>query len=48
VLLRIILVIKTLSKNNLVLCGNNEKIYQGANEIFLSLIEMITKFDPIM
>jgi len=26
----------------------NEKIYQEVNEIFLSLIEMIAEFDPIM
>jgi len=29
-------------------CGKNENIYQEANEIFLSLIEMIVEFDPIM
>ena len=48
VLLRIIVVIKTLDKNNLALHGKNEKIYQESNENFLSLIKMIIEFDPIM
>jgi len=48
VLLKIVGVVKTLGINNLAFCGNNEKIYQEANESFLSLIEMIAEFDPIM
>ena len=28
--------------------GKNKKIYQENNEIFLSIIEIIAKFDPVM
>lgn len=39
---------KTLAKNNLAFHGDYEKIYQEKNEFFLSLIEMIAEFDPVM
>ena len=48
VLFKIIAVVKTFAKNNLVLHGTNERIYKENNEFFLSIIEMIAKFDPIM
>ena len=48
VLQRIIAIIKTLGKNNFPFQGTKEKIYQENNGIFLSLIETIAEFDPVM
>ncbi|XP_028116344.1 uncharacterized protein LOC114314100 [Camellia sinensis] len=48
VLLRIIAIVRTLAKNNLAFCGENEKIYQERNENFLSLIEMVAQFDSML
>ncbi|XP_028117570.1 uncharacterized protein LOC114315183 [Camellia sinensis] len=48
VLLRIIVVVRTLAKNNFAFRGDNEKIYQERNGNFLSLIGMIAQFDSVM
>ncbi|KAL3024989.1 hypothetical protein AAZX31_04G154600 [Glycine max] len=48
VLVRIITIIKYLSKNNLAFCGTNDKIYQKDNGNFFSLIDLLAEFDPIM
>ena len=48
VLLRIILIVKFLSKHNMAFHGFNEKLYINSNCNFLGLIEMLAKFDPVI
>ena len=47
ILVRIITIIKYFSKNNLAFRRTNEKIYQKSNGNFLSLIELLVKFDLV-
>jgi hypothetical protein len=48
VLLRIIAIVKNLSKNNLAFRKQNETFIKKNNENVLSLIEMIAEFNPVM
>ncbi|XP_058185555.1 uncharacterized protein LOC131302771 [Rhododendron vialii] len=48
ILVRIIGVVKTLSRNSLPFRGTNEKIYEKNNGLFCQLIEFVAEFDPIM
>ncbi|XP_028067387.1 uncharacterized protein LOC114270161 [Camellia sinensis] len=48
VFLRILAVVKTVAKNNLAFCGDDEEICGERSRHFLSFIEMIAKLDPVM
>ncbi|XP_020242951.1 zinc finger MYM-type protein 5-like [Asparagus officinalis] len=48
ILVGIIAVVKTLSRNGLSFHGTNEKIYEKNNRLFCQLIEFIAEVDPIM
>nr|XP_017246187.1 PREDICTED: uncharacterized protein LOC108217810 [Daucus carota subsp. sativus] len=48
VLVRIIVVVKTLACNNLAFRGDEEKIGKRKNGLFCKFIEMLALFDPIM
>lgn len=47
-MVRIIYVVKCLAKNNLAFRGTNENIYENSNDNFLSVIESIAEWDPVM
>ncbi|XP_024004101.1 uncharacterized protein LOC112081568 [Eutrema salsugineum] len=48
VLLRIFSLVKTLAKQNLAFRGSNEKISADGNGNFLSFIEMLSEWEPVM
>ncbi|VFQ87752.1 unnamed protein product [Cuscuta campestris] len=48
ILLRMISLVKFLSKHSLAFRGENERLYESNNGNFLGLIEMLGEFDPVI
>ncbi|VYS68175.1 unnamed protein product [Arabidopsis thaliana] len=48
VMLRIFLLVKTLAKQNLAFRGSNEKLKADGNENFLSFIDIMAEWNPVM